>query len=115
MHETKNIKLNLSFENVSLPPFNDILIITKKSPHGRLGVISSLNLLVPDCFGLIEVKHDVVEAVMINKRILKKIDEQQIIKILSERVFPYIEPGELIKVDFNLKISFSNVEVGKGE
>ncbi len=104
-------QLSLSFENVSMPPFEDVLIITYKSPYGKIGVSSSLNLLQPDRFEVVEVKDDVVEALLVNKRILKRIPVSTLLAILRQKVFPFIEKGEIVKVDFKLKIKYDAVDI----
>lgn len=111
MKETQSYSLSLSFENVSLPPFEDILILTQKSPHGKIGISGSLNLLQPDQFEVIEVDDDVVEALIVNRRILKRISPSVVLDVLRKRVFPYIIKGEIVKVDFRLRISYENLAV----
>ncbi|MCB1053818.1 MAG: hypothetical protein H6510_05265 [Acidobacteria bacterium] len=101
--------VSLMFENVALPPFQDILVLTKKSPHGKLGVISSLNYLQPEQFEVLEVEHEIVEALLINRRILKRLSAPKIIEILNEKVFPFVEKGEVVKVDFKVRISYENL------
>ena len=112
MNPKGTYKLSLSFENVSLPPFSDILILTQRSPYGKIGVLGSLDLLQPDNFEIIEVDDDdIVEALLVNKRILKRLPAEKVISILRENVFPYITRGEIVKVDFVLKISFDQIEI----
>lgn len=109
--ETPNYQLSLSFENVSMPPFEDILIITYKSPYGKIGVSGSLNLLQPDRFEIVEVDDEIIEALLVNKRILKRIPVTKLLDILRQKVFPYIEKGEIVKVDFKLKIVYETVDI----
>ena len=106
----EKISLSLSFESINLPPFRDILIFSKNSNSSVLNISKSIALMSSDNFGLIEIDHENIEAVLINKKILRKIDQDQMIKILKQRIFPYIDKGEIIKVDLNLKISIDNIE-----
>jgi hypothetical protein len=106
-----NYTISLGFENVSLPPFEDILVLTYKSQYGKLGVTGSLNLLQPDKFEVFEVTdHDVVEAILVNKRILKRMRYEDIISVLKQRVFDYVDQGEIVKVDFKVRISYEALE-----
>jgi hypothetical protein len=104
----KGIKysIDLSFEEVQLPPFQDILVVGKNSPQGKIGLSKSLELLSPGGFEIIEVKETDVEVVIISKKILKKIPSKQILKLLSKKVFPYVASGELLKVDLKLNFSY---------
>jgi len=109
---SKKYSVQLSFEEIRLPPVEDILILGKKSPQGRVGVYQSFELLVPNEFDVFEIDDLVVEAVFINKRVLKKMDKDRIINILEEKVFPFVSESEILKVDFKLTIFYDSI---KGE
>lgn len=108
--DNRKYSLNLSFEEIQLPPFEDILIIGKKCPQGKFGLYKSFELLVPNEFDVFEVDDSIVEAVFINRRILRKMDKDLVIKILSQRVFPYISELEILKVNFKVKVFFESIE-----
>jgi hypothetical protein len=112
MKEEPNRKFSvqLSFEEIRLPPFEDILILGKKCPQGRIGVYKSFELLVPNEFETFEIEDKVVEAIFVSKRILRKLDKDKIIAILREKVFPYVSELEILKVDFKLRIYYDSVE-----
>ncbi|MDP1763940.1 MAG: hypothetical protein Q8L07_08650 [Sediminibacterium sp.] len=112
-NDNSNIKysINLSFEEIKLPPFQDILVLGKNSPQGKIGLSKSFELLVPNGFDIIEVNDDKVEAVFINKKILTKISSDKIIDTLKSKVFQFISEGELIKVDFKVSISYNSIEL----
>jgi len=102
--------IQLSFEEIRLPPFEDILILGKKCPHGKYGVYKSIEFLIPNEFEAFEVENENIETVFINKRVLKKMDSNDIIKILIDKVFPYVSESEIMKVDFKLRIFYDSVE-----
>ncbi|MBT1707791.1 hypothetical protein KK062_06145 [Fulvivirgaceae bacterium PWU5] len=102
--------IDLSFEEIKLPPFQEILILGKNSQHGKIGISKSFDMLVPNGFELVEVGHPLVEAVFVNKRILSKMPKEKVIDILDDKVFPFVSEGELLKVDFRVTISYSNIE-----
>jgi len=105
----RKFSVQLSFEEIRLPPFEDILILGKKCPQGKIGVYKSFELLVPNEFEKFEIEDNVVEAVFINKRVLKKMNEGRIIGILREKVFPYVSESEILKVDFKLRIFYDSL------
>ncbi len=113
MKEKNSIKytIQLGFEEIRLPPFEDILILGKRSPQGKIGVFHSMNMLIPNEFEIFEIdKEENIEAIVINKRILKKIDSEKVLKILKERVFPYISDSEIVKVDLKVKFFYDLFE-----
>jgi hypothetical protein len=103
--------VSLSFEEISLPPFKDILIIGKKCQHGKTGVLGSVNYISPELFDYIEVQHKNVDAFLISKKILNRIPLKKIIIILQNKVFPFINPGEVIKVDISVNVSYEAFEI----
>jgi hypothetical protein len=103
--------VKLGFEEIRLPPFDEILVLGKKCPQGKIGVLKSFELLVPNEFESFEIESDIVEVVFINKRLLKKIDKDIIIRVLEEKVFPYISESEILKVDFKLKVDYDVIEI----
>jgi hypothetical protein len=107
---TKKYSIQLSFEEIRLPPFEDILILGKKCPQGKIGIYKSFEFLVPNEFEVFELEDPNIEAVFINKRVLKKMDKEIVIKILREKVFPFISQAEMVKVDFKLRMFYDSIE-----
>jgi len=107
----RKFSVNLSFEEIRLPPFEDILILGSKCPQGKVGVYRSFQLLIPDEFEFVEPNNDVIEAVFINKRLLKKMEIEKIMAILRDKVFPYVSDSEILKVDFKVKISYDPIDI----
>lgn len=108
-----NIKysISLSFQEIKLPPFQDILVVGKNCTQGKIGLSKSFELLVPNGFDFFEISDDKIEAVFINKKILNKLPAAKIIEILKSKVFQYISDEELIKVDFKVVMSYHNIEI----
>jgi hypothetical protein len=52
------------------------LVLGKKCPQGKIGVYKSFELLVPDEFDFFEIEDPNIEAVFINKRVLKKMEKE---------------------------------------
>lgn len=105
--------VNLDFETIKFPPVMDILVLGKKVPQGKFGVLHSFELISPDVFDLLEVDNEIsenVDAVIINKNILKKIPADKIIEILASHVFPYVAKGESLKVNMNIQIFQNNIK-----
>lgn len=113
MTSAPSYKVSLSFEGISLPPFKDVLILTKKCPHGKAGLMECTNLLSPENFVLVEIIDELVEALVVGKHLLKRMPADKIVGILRAEVFPYITKGEIIKVDFNVKVIIENIMMSK--
>ena len=108
--DSRKYEISLGFEEIRLPPFDEILIIGRKSPHGRIGLWKSFQFLIPDEFEVFEIDDPIIDAAFISKRLLKKINKDQIFSILKDKVFPYISEGEIMKVDFKVKIYYEAIK-----
>ncbi len=110
----KKYSVRLSFEPIKLPPIRDILVLGRRLPQGKQGIIHSMEFLAPEQFELIEVPDDIssnIDAVLVNKAILKRMPPQRILEILSTYVFPYVSEGEAIRVDFTVGISYGDIAI----
>ncbi|WP_199118341.1 hypothetical protein [Pedobacter sp. ASV28] len=107
----KTYTINLSFEEIKLPPFQDILVLAKNSVQGKIGLSKSFELLVPNGFVTIDINEANIETVFVNKHILTKITKEKVLHILEENVFPFISEGELVSVDFKVNISIKNIVI----
>jgi len=94
--------VKLSFEEVKMPLFEDILILGKNSPQGKTACSMAFELLAPGCFTLVETDDDRTDAIFINKKLLSKVPKEQIVSILKNKVFQLIAEGEILKVDFKI-------------
>ncbi len=109
--DAAKFNVSLSFKEISLPPFRDILLLTKTCQQGCVGISQAFHFLAPEKFEFIEIKDPTVEAMLINKSILKRINIEKVLDILKKSVFPYITCGEIVKVDFDVTISYENIAV----
>jgi len=110
MKNKAKLSISINFEEIKLPPFQDILILTRKCQHGKIGITKSYNLLAPNEFELVELEDPTVEAILINKKIIKRLPAQEIIKILKDKVFPYLTTTEIVKVDFEVVVIYKDIE-----
>lgn len=110
MH-TPTYSVNLRFEAIKLPPVTDILVLAKKHPHGKIGIMESFKFMAPDEFEMFDIGEESpeIEAVLINKRILKRMDATKVIAVLARYVFPYASSGEALKVTFDVRLAFENI------
>ncbi|MGF1533350.1 MAG: hypothetical protein ACFCUI_06590 [Bernardetiaceae bacterium] len=108
----KKYAISLSFQEISLPSVEDILVLGKASTQGKNGLAKTFEYLVPDTFVMVEIDdHPNVEAIFINKRILSKISVDQVQRILADKVYPFTSPQEILKVDFKVVVHYETIEI----
>lgn len=111
---TIEFDINLRFEAIKLPPVTDILVLGKKYPHGKNGILKAFQYIAPDEFQFAHLpdSHQTVEAILVSRKIAKRLPLARIIDILEQHVFPYISEDEAVKVDLNIVLHSKNI---KGE
>ncbi|RFM28801.1 hypothetical protein [Deminuibacter soli] len=102
------IKMNL--EEITLPPFEDILILGRNGTQGKTGLFQSLQMLYPGAYEMVDIQEQQVEAIYISRKIIRKISVEKVVAILRKKVFGLISEGELAKLDFKISISFTNMD-----
>jgi hypothetical protein len=110
MENLMKYSISLRFHEVKLPPFDEILVLGKNSPHGKLEIFKSFEHLIPNGFEVVDVEDEKVEAIFVNNRIIAKLPKEKLIKLLRDKVFPYVSQGELLKVDLKITVSYSSTE-----
>ena len=103
--------ITLDFKTVKMPPVRDILVLAKKFPQGKTGVMECFRFIAPDEFVMIDIPEpeEIVEAVMISKRVLSRISVDNLIGLLREHVFPRISKGEAINVDITMNMQVKGI------
>ncbi len=108
--EAPTFSVSLSLEAIKLPPVQDILVLAKRLPQGKVGVLESFRFIAPDEFEMYDVDEESeVEAVLINKRILKRMPLERVLDVLRAYVFPHVSAGEAVKVDFTVRIDYTKI------
>ncbi len=105
--------VSLAFEKAQLPPFSDILLLGRKCPIGMEGMRKSMEFLVPNNYEVFPIDADPVEAMVINRNILKRMPVEKIVGILKERVLPFVSETEIVRVDFTVRVSYQGIVVGE--
>lgn len=109
-NQQKRYHVDLEFQPIKLPLVRDVLVVCKKFSRGKEDIMEAFKFIAPDEFELFDIPSEIsstVEAIVVNKRILKKIHLNGLISILESQVFPYLSHGEAVKVDLDLRIATS--------
>ena len=107
---TIKYSINLNFEEIKLPPFQDILVLGKNIQTGSIGIMKSFELLHPNGFKYFEINEGNVEGILVCNRILAKMPFEQILIILQDKVFRFVSDNEIVKVDFKITMGYTTIE-----
>lgn len=107
--------IDIEFTSIKIPLVQDILILGKKMPQGKFGVMQSFKFVAPEEFELVEIDdkiNDQIEAIIVNKKILRKMPVETVIETLNEFVFPHMTKDEAVKVTFSVLVSYQQIRKG---
>lgn len=107
-------EVRLDFEAVRLPPVTDILVLGSRYKHGKLGVFESFKFLAPDQYDFHDVDnldHPNIGSVVVNKQVLRRLEYQQVERVLAEHVFPFLDEGEAVNVNFTVRRFVEGIEL----
>ena len=92
-----------------IPPINDALIIGKNAPIGSEAMRRALSLLHGAPFDMIKVDDDIVSEILVRNTILKKIQQENFIKLIIKKVKPFMSVDEVIHLDILVEMFFEDV------
>ena len=95
----------MTFKQCMLPPVKDALIIGKKAPVGSQGVVRAMQAMSPGMFRHIKVEHDIIESVLVRESDLRKISEQDLLRILIAESEQIMDETDAINVDLDLEVT----------
>ncbi|NOY81428.1 MAG: hypothetical protein GXP31_10545 [Kiritimatiellaeota bacterium] len=109
----KTISIQMAFRQCNLPPVQDALILGKQAPVGSEGVVRALQALSPGVYKLIRVEHDVIESILVRESDLRKISENDLVRVMIEHVGPIMDATDALNVQLDIRVTVS-VELHEG-
>lgn len=100
----KIVSLEMKLSQFALPPVRDAMVIGHKARIGPHAIEKAFQDLTPGMFKLLQVDHPVVEAILIRKSILRKVDEQSILRYIIEHVEQIMDETDSLKIEINVEV-----------
>ena len=100
----KSVSIDMRFSRFALPPVRDAMVIGKKARIGPHAIEKAFEDLTPGMFRLFRVDHPVIEAVLIRKSILRKMNEEALLKYISEHAEKLMDETDSLRIEINLEI-----------
>lgn len=101
----EEIEIRMKLRVFSVPPINDALVLGRQAPIGGEAWRRALALLQSTPFESIKLDDEVIEEILIQKRILKKITKEGLIKIILNKIKPFMSAEEVIHLDIEVELS----------
>ncbi|WP_088552961.1 hypothetical protein [Calderihabitans maritimus] len=87
-----------------IPPMQDVLLVGRKAPIGPEAVRRMVEALSPEQYKIVHINHDVFEAVVFKKSLLKFLPEEKLLPIILEEAERIAMESTVVKVQVNIVI-----------
>lgn len=96
--------LRVRLKTVEVPPIRDGLVLGVNAPVLTDTVVQLLGLIGHADFTVVAMDDDVVRAVVVRDVFLRRISVDVLKHFVLQHVKPFMAPGELLRMDFQLEI-----------
>lgn len=105
----RKAEINLRLSEFEFPPMQDMLLIGKKAPIGPEAARRMADALSPDQYEIVPLEHDLFEAAVVRKSILKIVPKESLLPVVLEESSRIATEGMVIKIYVNATIQVSKV------
>lgn len=101
---SKKARAVMELSTFEIPPSGDILVLGKRCPIGSQAAKRMLDSVASDQFELIPVDNEVIEAILVRKYLLLRIEKELLIKAVIEETKPIMGLECMIKIKFEVTV-----------
>lgn len=104
---TKKAEISMRFSEFEMPPMQDVLIVGKNAAIGPEGARRMSNILSPDQYEIIRIKHEFIEALVVRKSLLNILSQDKLVPIILEEGGKIANSSMIVKVQVNIVLEIS--------
>ncbi len=104
---TKKAEVSMRFSEFEMPPMQDVLIVGKIAAVGPEGARRMADILSPDQYEIIRIKHDFIEALVVRKALLSILPQDKLIPLILEEGGKVANSSMIVKVQINIVLEVS--------
>lgn len=107
LNNHRRAEVNIIFSEFEFPPMQDALLVAKRSPIGPEAARRMVDILSPDQYEIVEVDHEVIEAIVLRKALTKMFPKEKLIAFLLEEGGNISDDNSIIKANVKTFIEVS--------
>ncbi|MBC7347692.1 MAG: hypothetical protein H5U00_09640 [Clostridia bacterium] len=100
----RKAEVTIRLSDFEIPPMQDVLLVGKRAPIGPEAVRRMVDALSPEQYAIVPVAHDVFEAVVLKKSLLKFLPEDKVLPILLEEGSRVATDTTVVKAQVNIVV-----------
>ena len=97
-------EITMRFAEFEWPPMQDVLLVGRKAPIGPEAVRRMVEALSPKQYEIIRIEHDIFEAVVVKKSLLKLLPQEKLLPVIVEEGERLAAEEAVIKAQVNISI-----------
>ncbi|MGE5572771.1 MAG: hypothetical protein ACM3ZU_07105 [Bacteroidota bacterium] len=100
----RKAEMTIRLSEFEIPPMQDALLVGKKAPIGPEAVRRMVDALSPEQYEIIRIEHQVFEAAVLKRSLLKLLPEEKLLPILLEECERVADEQAVVKAQVNIVI-----------
>lgn len=100
----RKAEMTIRLSEFEIPPMQDALLVGKKAPIGPEAVRRMVDALSPEQYEIIRVEHQVFEAAVLKRSLLKLLPAEKLLPILLEECERVADEQAVVKAQVNIVI-----------
>ncbi|MCS5695664.1 hypothetical protein [Desulfofundulus thermocisternus] len=105
----RKAEVSIRLSEFEIPPIQDVLVVGKKAPIGPEAVKRMVDALSPEQYVVIRLEHDVFEAAVLKKSLLKFIPQDKLLPIILKECSAIATEDSVIKAQLNIVVQVNKV------
>ncbi|SHF39100.1 hypothetical protein SAMN02745218_02141 [Desulfofundulus australicus DSM 11792] len=105
----RKAEISIRLSEFEIPPIQDVLVVGKKAPIGPEAVKRMVDALSPEQYVVIRLEHDVFEAAVLKKSLLKFIPQDKLLPIILKECSAIATEDSVIKAQLNIVVQVNKV------
>ncbi|MGE5583923.1 MAG: hypothetical protein ACM309_00050 [Bacillota bacterium] len=100
----RKAEMTIRLSEFEIPPMQDALLVGRKAPIGPEAVRRMVDALSPEQYEIIRIEHQVFEAAVLKRSLLKLLPEEKLLPILLEECERVADEQAVVKAQVNIVI-----------
>jgi len=105
----RKAEVSIRLSEFEIPPMQDVLLVGKKAPIGPEAIKRMVNALSPDQYEVTQLDHDIFQAAVLKKSLVKLLPEEKLLPIMLEEGSHIATERTVVKAQVNVVIQVNRV------
>lgn len=100
----RKAEISIRLSEFEIPPMQDVLVVGRKAPIGPEAVKRMVEALSPEQYVVVNLDHEIFEAVVLKKSLLKFIPQEKLLPIILEECSAVATDDSVIKAQLSIVV-----------